>query len=206
MAVATNSKMPELRSGDRRVQSGMRRQPEELAGVVVTKTSESDRIETERIQLGHRIVDAKPERIVATEYDALGAEGLQGEAQHARRMGQRVDPHAMRVAAGRLGNGGVRRVGDVPALVEAWQDIREGATTVREAPANGRPAIEYAPEDHAGHGKRRLEREAGDLGQVVAAEARVTENGRLRVHEHRHVERRCRGPHRSQARVVEITA
>src|SRR5215472_17969521 len=96
----------------------MRWQPEELSGVVVTEAPEGDVIEGERIERGHRVVDSQPERIVAAQHHALRAEGLDSEAQHLRRVGQRVDPHAAYIATGRLGDGRACRVGDLPALVE----------------------------------------------------------------------------------------
>src|SRR5215472_17977499 len=135
----------------------MRGQPEELSGVIVTEAAEGDLIEGERIERRHRVVDSQPERIVAAQHHALRAEGLEGEAQHVRRVGQRVDPHAAYIATGRLGNGRACHVGDLPALVEPWQDVWEGATAVGEAPANAWPAVEHAAEDHASHAERGLE-------------------------------------------------
>src|SRR5215831_19633569 len=159
-----------------RPRSGRRRQPEQLSGVVATETAEVNLIESERLERGHRIVDSEPERIVAAQHHPLRAEGLKGEAQHLRRVGQRVDPHATYIAAGRLGDGRACRVGDLPALVEPRQDVREGATAVGEAPANTWPAAEHAAEDHASHAERGLEGKPGNLGQVVLPEARVTQD------------------------------
>src|SRR5262245_33588716 len=136
--------------------SGVWWQPEELSGVVVTETAEGDRIERERIERGHRIVDSQPERVVAAQHHALRAEGLEGEAQHLRRVGQGVDPHTAYIATGRLEDGRACRVGDLPALVEPRQDVWEGATAVGEAPANAWPAVEHAAEDHASYAERGL--------------------------------------------------